>query len=90
MSEPILACRGCGATKSEPDGSPTDVAPSEHCGRCPPWRCGTCGGMSSAESLCLCWTDLCEMPLADIKALFAADGTFSVGGLGPQEPTHDT
>lgn len=85
MSGPILTCRGCGATKPEPDGTPTDYFPSEHCGECPPWRCDDCGEMDSAAEPCGCWIDVTTMPLADIKALFAADGTFNVnpdGSLG--------
>jgi hypothetical protein len=78
MTPPILACKGCGATKPEPDGSPTDLFPSEHCGECPPWTCKDCGGTCSAVELCSCWTRLDLLPLADVKALFAADGTFNV------------
>lgn len=80
MSE-ILTCLGCGATKPGPTGTPTDIYPSEHCGECPPWRCGDCGEMSSASNLCSCWQSFDGMALADIKAVFAADGTFSLGGL---------
>jgi hypothetical protein len=79
---PILTCSNCRATIREPDGNPWDVAPSEHCGDCPPWKCEDCGEMSTATDLCSCWVSLEGMPLADIKALFAEDGTFSVGGLG--------
>jgi hypothetical protein len=81
VSTPILTCRGCGATKPEPTGTPTDFFPSEHCGDCPPWRCEDCGEMDSAAKPCGCWTDLTTMPLADIKALFAAaDSRLSLGG----------
>jgi hypothetical protein len=85
MTAPILACTGCGATKPSPTGDPTDVCPSAHCGECPPWRCEDCGQMSSAADLCPCWTRLDHMTTADIKALFAADGTFNLGGLGPTQ-----
>lgn len=81
----ILACKGCGRTKDGPTGDPTDLFPSDHCGDCPPWRCGDCGEMDSIAAKCSCWVSLEGMPLADIKALFAEDGTFSVGGLGPRE-----
>ena len=81
----LLACKGCGATKPGPDGTPTDMFPSEHCGDCPPWTCEDCGNPCSSAALCSCWISLENMPLADMKALFAADGTFSLGGLGPQE-----
>lgn len=76
---PILRCRGCGATKSGLTGVPTDVSPSDHCDECPPWRCEDCGQMDSAAKKCPCWIDLTTMAHADIKALLAADGTFSLG-----------
>jgi hypothetical protein len=79
---PILACRGCGKTKAAPTEAPDDVFPSEHCGECPPWRCDGCGEMDSAASRCGCWTDLMTMAHADVKALFAADGTFNVSPDG--------
>jgi hypothetical protein len=79
---PILTCLNCGVTMRELNGTPNDLFPSQNCGDCPPWRCEDCGEMSSATDLCSCWISLEGMPLADIKALFAADGTFSVGGLG--------
>jgi hypothetical protein len=41
--------------------------------------------MDSFEARCGCWVKLEGMPLADVKALFAEDGAFSVGGLGPRE-----
>ncbi|MFE1451970.1 hypothetical protein [Streptomyces olivaceoviridis] len=78
MNRPILACKGCGATKPEPDGTPTDLFPSEHCGECPPWTCEDCRETCSATNLCSCWTRLDTLPLADIKALFAADDTFNL------------
>jgi hypothetical protein len=80
----ILACSGCGRTKSDPTGDPSDLYPSEHCGDCPPWTCQTCGEVCSAKELCSCWVSLEDMGLADIKALLATDGTFSVGGLTPR------
>lgn len=78
----LLACKGCGATKPGPDGTPTDMFPAEHCGQCPPWTCDDCGEMDSATEHCSCWISLEGMSLADQKALLAADGTFSLGGLG--------
>lgn len=78
---PILACRGCGRTKPEPTGDPSHVSPSSHCSDCPPWQCETCGQTCSMADPCSCWISLDGMPLADIKALFAADGTFNIGGL---------
>jgi hypothetical protein len=84
MNTPILACKGCGLTKPEPTGTPDDFFPTEHCGACPPWTCETCGQTCSAAALCSCWLGFDGMTLADIKSVFAADGTFSVGGLGPR------
>jgi len=85
----ILTCQGCGDTKPEPDGTPTDFYPSEHCDQCPPWRCGRCGEMSSAADLCKCWIRIEDLAPADIKALFAEDGTFNIstdGQLTVAEP----
>lgn len=79
---PILACKGCGRTKRMMTGDPTDLFPSGHCSECPPWRCETCGMMDSAAEHCPCWIDLTSMPHADVKALFAADGTFNVAPDG--------
>lgn len=74
----ILCCKSCGSTKPEPDGSPTDFYPSEHCGDCPPWQCGDCGETCSAAALCSCWTVLADLPFADVKAIFARDGMFNI------------
>jgi hypothetical protein len=74
----ILRCVGCGATKPSPTGDPTDFYPSEHCGECPPWQCADCGGTCSAADLCSCWIVLADLPLADVKAIFAADGMFNI------------
>lgn len=79
---PILTCSGCGRTASELPGNPNDIAPSEHCGECPPWTCEDCGEQSSAAALCSCWIQLDQLAPADIKALFAEDGTFNVGTDG--------
>src|SRR6266496_534340 len=65
MTTPILACKGCGRTKSEPTGAPDDLFPTEHCGECPPWTCETCGEPCSAASLCSCWLSLEGLALAD-------------------------
>ena len=84
----ILACKGCGATKPAPDETPTDLFPSAHCGDCPPWICESCGQWCSATALCPCWLSFDGMSVADIKAVFAADGMFNVRPLlddgGPQ------
>lgn len=79
---PILTCRNCGRTKAALSGEPTDLSPSDHCGECPPWRCEDCGEMCSASNKCACWIDLTTMSHADVKALFAQDGTFNVGPDG--------
>lgn len=53
----------------------------------PTWRCEKCGWAINDEILADApdcphgWVSLEDMPLADIKALFAADGTFNLGGL---------
>lgn len=70
----ILVCRGCGATKAAPSGDPTDMFPAEHCGKCPPWVCDTCGELSSATALCSCWISVESLPFADLRGLFAASG----------------
>lgn len=63
------ACEGCGAVFPDEDPTPS------HCRNCPPTRCEDCGGICDWHSgaLCSCWTDLTTMPLADVKAMFAAD-----------------
>jgi hypothetical protein len=38
--------------------------------------------MDSTASPCSCWIDLTTMAPADVKALFAEDGTFNVGTDG--------
>lgn len=74
----LLTCTNCGASKPGPTGDPTDLFPSAHCGQCPPWACEDCGQACSATALCPCWTSLDTMTTADIKAIFAGDGTFNV------------
>lgn len=74
----ILACNGCGRTMPGPNGTPNDISPSLHCNECPPWQCEDCGETADSENLCRCWTRLDQMAFADVKALFAADGTFNV------------
>lgn len=70
----IICCTGCGSTKPEPNGTPTDFYPAEHCGKCPPWACEECGEMSSAAEPCGCWVMLDTLPFADQKAIFAVNG----------------
>lgn len=87
---PILSCRGCGGTKTAMSGDPTDYFPSQHCGACPPWICDGCGKPDSMVSHCGCWTDLTTMAPADVKALFAEDGSFNVETDGRLTiPGHD-
>lgn len=78
----ILTCSGCGETTSKLPNNPTAIEPSDHCGKCPPWTCETCGEQSSAAALCSCWIQLDQLAPADVKALFAGDGTFNVGTDG--------
>ena len=75
----ILTCTGCGATKPARTGAPTDLYPSEHCGQCPPWQCADCGETCSAADMCSCWTRVSDLSTADMRALFARDGTFTLG-----------
>lgn len=70
----ILVCTGCGRTEPYPTGLPWDLNPSEHCGKCPPWRCEDCGEMSAAHALCPCWARFDNLPMADIKGLLTLDG----------------
>ncbi|NED75337.1 hypothetical protein G3I51_24040 [Streptomyces sp. SID9944] len=56
--------------------------PSLHCGDCPPWTCEDCGQTCSMQEPCQCWIVLDGMSLADIKAVFAADGTFNINPEG--------
>ena len=74
----ILTCTNCHATKPEPTGTPTDHFPSDHCDECAPWLCDSCGQTCSFAAPCRCWIQLDTLHLADIKALFTGDGTFSV------------
>lgn len=77
---PRLRCRGCGWTEAGTLGDVTDIAPVDHCDRCPPWTCETCGQERTITSLCPCWVNLVELPMADIKGLLVRGG-FSVGGV---------
>lgn len=80
----ILDCEGCGATKPAPDGTPTDLHPALRCSNCPPWHCERCERTVDMAAQLDCNTCVMRfegMPLADIKAVFARDGSFNVGGL---------
>lgn len=69
-----VVCLGCGATAIGPQGDPTDVAPAQHCGNCPPWICDDCHGPCSTGAMCPCWISLEGLPLADVKGLLALGG----------------
>lgn len=66
-----IICNGCGETAVGLQQDPTDIEPSEHCSKCPPWICEDCGENCSMTSPCSCWISLKRMAMADIKALFA-------------------
>lgn len=83
-------CRGCAA---ERDGRCVfDTHPNHPEHPCsygqeqPGEPCRYCGVPVPADGTpCpACWLTLESLPLADIKAIFAADGTFSIGGLRPE------
>lgn len=82
---PKLRCLGCGRMEAGVLGDPTDIAPSTHCGKCPPWICEWCGVETSMTNPCSCWISLEGMPLADIKAIFA-EADLSVGVVS-KDPT---
>jgi hypothetical protein len=77
----IPACRNCSATRVQ-TGTPDDLLVADHCGKCPPWRCDDCGQMDSHAKPCPCWVSVEGIPLADLKALFAASDL----SLGPPRP----
>jgi hypothetical protein len=74
MSDENFTCAGCGAP-----ADPNAPRPSM-CQRCPPETCGNCGGVNhiATDRQCACWVSLEGVPTADVKALFAKDGTFSI------------
>ena len=65
-------CQGCNIPVT-----PEGFGP-QHCGFCPPWDCPDCGGKDSMATPCSCWVPLEGKNIADLKAIFAADGTFSI------------
>lgn len=75
----VKTCEGCGCLISWTDATPEPI--EEHCAACPPWTCDDCGEIDSyaGEPRCACWVSVEDLPLADVKAIFAADGTFNVG-----------
>jgi len=64
----MIDCQGCGSPL------PDDMPGATRCGDCPPERCADCGVMDSMEAPCKCWISVSDMPLADLKGLFARDG----------------
>lgn len=76
MNEP---CKGCGHLVPNGEGS---TPPPDHCGNCPPWVCDGCGQLDSMTQPCSCWVAVDHLPLADLKAVFASDGSFNVGTNG--------
>ena len=77
-----ILCKGCGRLRGHDDQIPTP----DHCDKCPPWRCDKCGEMDSMASPCSCWVSLMGMPMADIKALFAAVDMGLTHHLDLEEP----
>lgn len=77
----MVVCLHCEHVISEGNETPN---PS-HCDQCPPYDCEFCGapaGPGSGHDPMCGGISFEGMPLADIKAIFAADGTFNLGGLG--------
>lgn len=78
----VRICPTCGTEWTIPANADVDASPpSVQCQACPPQPCRWCGKPSSFEKECACWISLDGMPLADIKAIFAADGGFNIGGI---------
>ena len=71
-------CKGCGAVCGHPkveghrQSTPAHHPPISGCPNCPPRKCDQCGEMDSADSHCACWISVEDIPLADLKALFAS------------------
>jgi hypothetical protein len=81
-------CRWCADTQAgrcDIPGHPDHDSPCGHAPQKPGDPCCYCGKPLPAEAHCCpdCVLPFEGMTLADIKAVFAADGMFSVGGLGP-------
>lgn len=53
-----------------------DHPAAEQCSHCAPRRCEDCDGINDLanDRMCSCWIDLRDMPTADVKAMFVADG----------------
>jgi len=70
-----MKCLGCGAAADSAGPQPSA------CGECPPSTCEECGGVNhiATSRMCSCWVSVEDLAPADIKAIFAADGTFNVG-----------
>lgn len=50
------------------------LPPADKCRQCPPVLCDQCGEMDHIDSLCKCWRQVSDIPLADLKGLFADIG----------------
>lgn len=50
------------------------VPPSNRCSQCPPVLCDQCGELDHIDALCKCWRSVADIPLADLKGLFAGSG----------------
>lgn len=74
----MTVCTGCGHDDRVPATEQPPVA--SRCRNCGDWPCETCGGINNLATglSCPCWLSFEGMALADIKAVFAADGTFSI------------
>lgn len=79
----MTTCQGCGTAVPVDQTYPGDPGPAG-CSDCPPSKCETCGGINDMRSgkMCACWVSVADLPLADVKAIFARDGTFNVGADG--------
>lgn len=71
----MSSCTGCGRHDD------ADTPDSVQCHLCPPTVCEDCGGINhiATDRMCSCWISLEGIPYADVKAIFAGDGTFNVG-----------
>lgn len=72
-------CNGCGTAPADPR-----MGGTSGCQSCLPRTCTTCGGVNHLATgrMCSCWVSVEHLAHADIKAIFAGDGTFNVGTNG--------
>lgn len=83
-------CRTCAARNAGAciwaDQHPQHLSehPCSYGSEAPGDPCRWCAGPVPDDGMCrACLIVFADLPFADVKALFAADGTFSLGGLGP-------